>query len=197
MNVEVKSASPEVWADRKSASPANYFSDAPVTAEWPMLDNTHLIALKALWLLETVWIAQRLMFIRINVFPSDPGGFNAQLWDWRCSVVCPSPSGGLIDVWILRYAERIVWLVKCWVPSESLFLLCRLLGVRTEDEKQTKVSKLAKNELLVINIGATSTGGQVLNMKGDLEKIQMTSPTCTEVGEKVVLNCSRCIGTKT
>ncbi|KAG1797537.1 initiation factor eIF2 gamma, C terminal-domain-containing protein [Suillus subaureus] len=140
MNVEVKSASPEVWADRKSASPANYFSDAPVTAEWPMLDNTHLI---------------------------------------------------------LRYAERIVWLVKCWVPSESLFLLRRLLGVRTEDEKQTKVSKFAKNELLVINIGATSTGGQVLNMKGDLEKIQMTSPTCTEVGEKVVLNCSRRIGTKT
>ncbi|KAG1778261.1 hypothetical protein EV702DRAFT_1267813 [Suillus placidus] len=39
-----------------------------------------------------------------------------------------------------------------------LFLLRRLLGVRTEDKKQTKVSKLAKNELLLINIGSTSTG---------------------------------------
>jgi translation initiation factor 2 subunit 3 len=70
----------------------------------------------------------------------------------------------------------------------SLFLLRRLLGVRTEDKKQTKVSKLAKNELLLINIGSTSTGGRVLSVKGDLAKIQLTSPACTEVGEKVALS---------
>ncbi|KAG1751084.1 hypothetical protein EDB19DRAFT_1675143, partial [Suillus lakei] len=38
----------------------------------------------------------------------------------------------------------------------SLFLLRRLLRVRTEDNKQTKVPKLTKNELL-LNIGSTST----------------------------------------
>ena len=70
----------------------------------------------------------------------------------------------------------------------SLFLLRRLLGVKTEDKKQTKVSKLVKNELLLINIGSTSTGGRVLSVKGDLAKIQLTSPACTEVGEKVALS---------
>lgn len=78
-----------------------------------------------------------------------------------------------------------------WLCAEleiSLFLLRRLLGVKTEDKKQTKVSKLVKNELLLINIGSTSTGGRVLSVKGDLAKIQLTSPACTEVGEKVALS---------
>jgi translation initiation factor 2 subunit 3 len=70
----------------------------------------------------------------------------------------------------------------------SLFLLRRLLGVKTEDKKQTKVSKLVKNELLLINIGSTSTGGRVLSVKADLAKIQLTSPACTEIGEKVALS---------
>ncbi|KAG1751077.1 hypothetical protein EDB19DRAFT_1674959 [Suillus lakei] len=52
----------------------------------------------------------------------------------------------------------------------SLFLLHRLLRVRTVDNKQTKVSKLTKNELL-LNIGSTSTGERVLRVKGDLAKI--------------------------
>ena len=70
----------------------------------------------------------------------------------------------------------------------SLFLLRRLLGVKTEDKKQTKVTKLVKNELLLINIGSTSTGGRVLSVKADLAKIQLTSPACTEIGEKVALS---------
>jgi translation initiation factor 2 subunit 3 len=70
----------------------------------------------------------------------------------------------------------------------SLFLLRRLLGVKTEDKKTTRVSKLSKNELLLINIGSTSTGGRVLSVKEDLAKIQLTSPACTEVGEKVALS---------
>ena len=43
----------------------------------------------------------------------------------------------------------------------------RLLGVKAtgEDKKQTKVSKLAKHEVLMVNIGSTSTGGKVLNVK--------------------------------
>ena len=60
--------------------------------------------------------------------------------------------------------------------------------MKTEDKKQTRVSKLTKNELLLINIGSTSTGGRVLSVKADLAKIQLTSPACTEIGEKVALS---------
>jgi translation initiation factor 2 subunit 3 len=42
-----------------------------------------------------------------------------------------------------------------------------LLGVKAtgEDKKQTKVQKLGKSEILMVNIGSTSTGGKVLNVK--------------------------------
>ncbi|KAF8750451.1 Translation initiation factor [Rhizoctonia solani] len=52
----------------------------------------------------------------------------------------------------------------------------------------TLVQKLAKNEVLMVNIGSTSTGGRVMSTKGDLVKILLTSPACTEVGEKVALS---------
>ncbi|KIJ46253.1 hypothetical protein M422DRAFT_778528 [Sphaerobolus stellatus SS14] len=70
----------------------------------------------------------------------------------------------------------------------NLFLLRRLLGVKTDDKKQTKVSKLVKGESLLINIGSTSVSGRVLNVKGDLAKIQLTQPACAEIGEKVALS---------
>ncbi|PAV15790.1 translation initiation factor eIF2 gamma subunit [Pyrrhoderma noxium] len=97
----------------------------------------------------------------------------------------------------------------------SLFLLRRLLGVKAtpsdspsansnaasssanpsssstataKKSPSTKVSKLQKNELLLINIGSTSTGGRVVSVKADLAKIQLTAPACTEVGEKVALS---------
>jgi len=69
-----------------------------------------------------------------------------------------------------------------------MFLLRRLLGVKTDDKKQTKVTKLVKNEILLINIGSTATGGRVLAVKNDLAKIQLTTPACTEIGEKVALS---------
>ncbi len=44
----------------------------------------------------------------------------------------------------------------------SYYLLRRLLGVKTvEGEKQGKVQKLAKGEILMLNIGSTSTGGRI------------------------------------
>ncbi|CAG0895832.1 unnamed protein product [Darwinula stevensoni] len=71
----------------------------------------------------------------------------------------------------------------------SYFLLRRLLGVRTEgDKKAAKVAKLAKNEVLMVNIGSLSTGGRVLAVKADLAKIALTTPVCTEVGEKIALS---------
>ncbi|GFT62324.1 eukaryotic translation initiation factor 2 subunit 3, Y-linked [Nephila pilipes] len=71
----------------------------------------------------------------------------------------------------------------------SYFLLRRLLGVRTEgDKKGAKVQKLAKTEVLMVNIGSLSTGGRVLAVKADLAKISLTNPVCTEVGEKIALS---------
>ena len=84
-----------------------------------------------------------------------------------------------------------------------LVLKVRLLGVKAtgDDKKQTKVSKLAKQEVLMVNIGSTSTGGKVLNVKAvldstpenltekqDLAKIALTQPACTEIGEKIALS---------
>jgi len=110
--------------------------------------------------------------------------------------------GGLIGVGTkidptLCRADRLVGQVlgavgtlpKIFTELEiSLFLLRRLLGVKTEDKKQTKVRKLDTGELLLINIGSTSTGGRVLSVKADLAKIQLTQPACTEIGEKVALS---------
>ena len=94
--------------------------------------------------------------------------------------------------WYVTYRPFLgPWLMdpgRCSELEISLFLLRRLLGVKTEDKKQTKVAKLVKNELLLINIGSTSTGGRVLSVKADLAKIQLTSPACTEIGEKVALS---------
>ncbi|KAJ3349508.1 hypothetical protein GGF32_005597 [Allomyces javanicus] len=70
----------------------------------------------------------------------------------------------------------------------NYFLLRRLLGVKSDDKKQTKVQKLAKGEVLMVNIGSTSTGGRVVSVKADMAKIQLTSPACTEIGEKIALS---------
>ncbi|KAH8865410.1 Eukaryotic translation initiation factor 2 subunit 3 isoform 1 [Schistosoma japonicum] len=71
----------------------------------------------------------------------------------------------------------------------SFFLLRRLLGVRTEgDQKGAKVQKLSKNEVLMVNIGSLSSGGCVIAVKGDLAKIRLNSPVCTQVDEKIALS---------
>ncbi|KAH8115493.1 translation protein, partial [Phellopilus nigrolimitatus] len=81
--------------------------------------------------------------------------------------------GMLIDPMLCR-ADRLVGQVlgsvsklsQIYTELEiSLFLLQRLLDVKTEDKKTMKVTKLVKNELLLINIGSMSTGGCVLSMK--------------------------------
>ena len=111
--------------------------------------------------------------------------------------------GGLIGVGTridptLTRADRLVGQVlglKGQLPdvfSEieiSYFLLRRLLGVKTSDGgKQAKVQKLAKAEVLMVNIGSTATGGRVSAVKGELAKIALTQPVCTEEGEKIALS---------
>ena len=64
----------------------------------------------------------------------------------------------------------------------NFFLLRRLLGVRTQgSEKQGKVAKLSKGEVLMLNIGSMCTGARVVAVKADLAKLQLTSPVCTKV----------------
>jgi len=71
----------------------------------------------------------------------------------------------------------------------SFFLLRRLLGVAIDKaEKQGKVQKLQKKEILMVNIGSLSTGGRVLVVKENLARIVLTSPVCTSEGEKIALS---------
>lgn len=105
--------------------------------------------------------------------------------------------GTLIDPTLTR-ADRLVGQVlgscghlpQIYTEIEvSYYLLRRLLGVKTaEGEKQGKVQKLAKAEILMLNIGSTSTGGRIQAVRADLAKISLTSPVCTAEGEKIALS---------
>eukprot|EP01012_Entosiphon_sulcatum_P055402 TRINITY_DN772_c0_g1_i1.p1 TRINITY_DN772_c0_g1~~TRINITY_DN772_c0_g1_i1.p1 ORF type:complete len:490 (-),score=86.63 TRINITY_DN772_c0_g1_i1:59-1501(-) len=70
----------------------------------------------------------------------------------------------------------------------SFYLLRRLLGVKSDGAGQGKVQKLAKGEILMVNIGSMSTGGRILAVKQDLAKLALTNPVCTEIGEKLALS---------
>ncbi|RLN12334.1 eukaryotic translation initiation factor 2 subunit gamma-like [Panicum miliaceum] len=111
--------------------------------------------------------------------------------------------GGLIGVGTtmdptLTRADRLVGQVLGEVGSlpdvyieleVNFFLLRRLLGVRTSGtERASRVSKLAKGEILMLNIGSMSTGARVLAVKNDLAKLQLTAPVCTSKGEKLALS---------
>jgi translation initiation factor 2 gamma subunit (eIF-2gamma) len=70
----------------------------------------------------------------------------------------------------------------------SYFLLSKLLGVKGDGENKGKIQKLAKGEVLMVNIGSTSTGGRIIAVKKDLAKIALTQPVCTDIGEKLALS---------
>ena len=72
----------------------------------------------------------------------------------------------------------------------SYFLLRRLLGVKTDgsNKKADKITKLAPGELLMVNIGSTSTGARITSVKRDLAKMVLTSPVCSSEGEKLALS---------
>ena len=110
--------------------------------------------------------------------------------------------GTLIDPTLTR-ADRLVGQVlglrdhlpEVFTEVEiSYYLLRRLLGVKTQEgTKQAKVQKLTKGEMLMVNIGSTSTGGKVTKvLEGtqdeSLAKIILTQPVCTIEGEKIALS---------
>jgi len=105
--------------------------------------------------------------------------------------------GTMIDPTLTR-ADRLVGHVlghKGFLPDVYIevevryYLLKRLLGVRAQEgSRQAKIEKLNKHEVLLVNIGSTSTGGKVVGMKSDLAKISLMAPVCTKVGEKIALS---------
>jgi translation initiation factor 2 subunit 3 len=82
----------------------------------------------------------------------------------------------------------------------SYYLLRRLLGVKTaEGSKLTKVAKLQKDEILMVNIGSTSTGGTVVSIQEASKDavdgkqkltavIALKTPVCTQKHEKIALS---------
>ena len=105
--------------------------------------------------------------------------------------------GTVIDPTLTR-ADRLVGQVlglkgklpEVFIEVEiSFYLLRRLLGVKAADgSKGAKVQKLSKSEILLVNIGSTSTGGKVLAMKKDMAKLALMQPVCTQQGEKIALS---------
>jgi len=105
--------------------------------------------------------------------------------------------GTLLDPTLTR-ADRLIGQVLGSVDTlpqiyteieVSYYLLRRLLGVKAvEGEKQGKVQKLSKGEILMLNIGSTSTGGRLQAVRADLAKIELTSPVCTAESEKIAIS---------
>ena len=50
------------------------------------------------------------------------------------------------------------------------------------------MQKLEKGEVLLVNIGSTSTGGKVVATKRDVAKITLMQPVCTQEKEKIALS---------
>ena len=49
-----------------------------------------------------------------------------------------------------------------------------------------QVTKMAKGEVLMLNIGSMCTGACVIAVKHDLAKLQLTSPVCTKVRKESI-----------
>merc|ERR1712065_121707 len=105
--------------------------------------------------------------------------------------------GTFIDPMLCR-ADRLVGkmlgavdqLPPCYVELEiSFFLLRRLLGVKTEGKsKASKVAKLTKGEVLMLNIGSLSTGGRITAVNQDLAKVLLSAPVCARICDKIALS---------
>jgi translation initiation factor 2 subunit 3 len=85
--------------------------------------------------------------------------------------------------------QNVPYLILFFFLQVNFFLLRRLLGVRTSGtERASRVSKLVKGEILMLNIGSMSTGAKVAAVKNDLAKLQLTAPVCTNKLEKLALS---------
>lgn len=120
--------------------------------------------------------------------------------------------GTLVDPTLCR-ADRLVGQVLGLMGSlPGVFiaidiqyhLLRRLLGVRSDAGTPTRVASLERLEIIMVNIGSFSTGAKVIQVKRDTQnkdgggdsgnsnvpaaRLLLSSPACTEVGEKLALS---------
>jgi len=50
------------------------------------------------------------------------------------------------------------------------------------------LSKITKDEILLLNIGSLASHGRVLAVRGDQAKIQLSKPVCAEISDKLALS---------
>lgn len=75
----------------------------------------------------------------------------------------------------------------------SYYLLKRLVGVKTvQNDENKKINKIMKKEVLLVNVGSTSSGGRVMSTvttsNSSNVKIALYNPVCTSIGEKIALS---------
>lgn len=75
----------------------------------------------------------------------------------------------------------------------NYYLLKRLVGVKTvQSEGNKKINQLMKKEVLLVNVGSTSSGGRVLSTvtttASSIVKIALYNPVCTTIGEKIAMS---------
>lgn len=70
-------------------------------------------------------------------------------------------------------------------------LFTRLIGVKVDSTAESNtVRSITKSEILLINVGTTSTGCKVLgiNSSTNLIKVELNKAVCTSIGDKVALS---------
>ncbi|KAH0793544.1 Eukaryotic translation initiation factor 2 subunit gamma [Histomonas meleagridis] len=71
----------------------------------------------------------------------------------------------------------------------SFTLFQRLLGVvQAKGPADTKIAPLSNHEILMVNVGSTSTGGQIIGFANNFAVINLKEPVCTSVGERIALS---------
>ena len=70
----------------------------------------------------------------------------------------------------------------------SFQLFQRLLGVVRNKGPETKISQIKVHEVLMVNVGSTSTGGQIIGIAKNFAVINLREPVCTSVGERIALS---------
>lgn len=66
-------------------------------------------------------------------------------------------------------------------------ILKRVVGTR-KDNTGNKIESISEGEMLLINIGSTSCGGNVVRVNGKQARITLTKFVCAEIGDKISLS---------
>ena len=64
-------------------------------------------------------------------------------------------------------------------------ILKRVVGTK---DSGNRIENIQENEMLLINIGSTSCGGNVVRVNGKQARIMLTKFVCAEIGDKISLS---------